>query len=84
MKNSQIFQNIVADIKAERERQNEQWGEQTHEDYIWLAILTEELGEVAQAILHDEFGGPHANTVEAELIQVAAVAVQWLECLRRK
>lgn len=71
-------------ILKERDRQNVKWGEQNHDDYRWLAILSEELGEVSQAILHDEFGGEAAGTVEEELVQVAAVAVQWLECIERR
>ena len=70
-------------IHAERVRQNEKWGEQNHDDYRWLAILSEELGEVSQAILHDEFGGKAAGTLEEELVQLVAVGVQWLECIER-
>lgn len=36
-------------------------------------------GEVAQAALHDEFGGDHAGTLRTELVQLAAVIVQWIE-----
>lgn len=71
-------------IRSERERQNEKWGEQNHDDYRWLTILIEEVGEIAQAILHDEFGGPHAGTTRIELVQIASVAVQWLECMERR
>lgn len=71
-------------IMAERSRQNDKWGEQNHDAFTWLAILSEEVGELAQAALHDQFGGSHAGTLETELVQVAAVAVQWLECLRRQ
>jgi len=71
-------------IQEERKRQIEKWGEQKHDDYHWLAILTEEVGELAQAILHSEFGGKAAGTTQAELIQVAAVSVQWLEHISRK
>ncbi len=78
------MENVVNQIRAERERQNKKWGEQNHDDYRWLAILTEEVGELAQAILHDEFGGSHAGTAKTELIHVAAVAVQWLECMERR
>lgn len=71
-------------IYAERVRQNKKWGEQNHDDYRWLAILTEEVGELAQAILEGEFGGTHAGTAKAELVHVAAVAAQWLECMERR
>lgn len=66
---------IYALINAERERQDRKWGEQAdHSPEKWLAILTEEVGETAEAIL--EHNRP--NMIE-ELIQVAAVAVRWLE-----
>ena len=71
-------------IRMERQRQNDKWGEQNHDDYRWLAILTEEVGELAEAILHDEFGGDAAGHTHTELIHTAAVAVQWLECMIRK
>ena len=44
----------------------------------------EEVGELAQAMLHSSFGGPHAGTERIELTQVAAVAVQWLEAMGRR
>lgn len=71
-------------IYTERVRQNGKWGEQNHDDYRWLAILTEEVGELAQAILEGEFGCPHAGTAKTELVHVAAVAAQWLECMERR
>lgn len=74
---------VATDISEERQRQNKKWGEQNHPDEIWLAILSEELGEVSQALLHNKFGGHARGTLRDELVQVAAVAVQWLECLDR-
>lgn len=78
------FTKIVNDIFAERKRQDTKWGEQNHDDYRWLAILTEEVGELAQAVLHDEFGGKAAGTAETELLHVAAVSAQWLEHFQRR
>jgi len=75
---------IFHQIHAERARQDMVWGEQNHDDTTWLTILTEEVGEVAQAALHDRFGGQAAGTLRQELIQTAAVIVAWLECLERK
>lgn len=71
-------------IRTERKRQYEKWGKQRHDNYRWLAILMEEVGELAQAILHDQFGGAHAGTARIELIHVAAVAVQWLESMQEQ
>jgi NTP pyrophosphatase (non-canonical NTP hydrolase) len=45
---------------------------------IWLAVLTEEVGEVANAIIeHDKTSAE----LRAELVQVAAVACAWIEAL---
>ncbi|KKN66943.1 hypothetical protein LCGC14_0466230 [marine sediment metagenome] len=74
---------IFETIQKERQRQEDKWGQQNHDNYRWLAILTEEVGELSQSILHDEFGGRAAGMTRTELIHVAAVAVQWLECMLR-
>ena len=78
-KTNEIVYNKIMD---ERERQNQKWGVQEHGAFVWLAILAEEVGELSEAALHDQFGGDHAGTLEKELIQVAAVAWQWLESLQ--
>lgn len=74
---------IFEEIKIERARQDAKWGEQNHDNFTWCAILMEEVGEAAQAALHDQFGGSHKGTLLIELIHVAAVTVQWIECLQR-
>jgi len=59
------------DALTENYRQVEKWGSQRdNPPGIWLAILAEELGEVAKAILENE---PRENLYQ-ELVQVAAVA----------
>lgn len=78
------MEEIIELIAQERQRQNDKWGEQNYDAFTWLAILTEEIGEVAQAALHDQFGGKHAGTLRTELVHVAAVTVQWLECIERQ
>lgn len=76
---------VLAEIEFERDRQDQQWGDQSHHpDTTWLAILTEELGECAQAVLHDQFGGKAAGTLRDELVQVAAVAVAWIEAVDKR
>jgi NTP pyrophosphatase (non-canonical NTP hydrolase) len=77
------FLRVLDDILAERRRQNEKWGVQEHNPFVWFAILSEEVGELAQACLHDEFGGKAKGALKAELVQVAAVAIQWLEAMER-
>ena len=60
-------------IGMEREYQLKKWGEQKHSDERWLAILVEEVGEVAKAILEE-------NDIELmkEMCQVGAVLESWV------
>ena len=67
---------VADDVLEERTRQNIKWGKQNHPYTVWLAILMEEVGEVAQAM---QEGSVHhkksdAGNLYTELIQVAAVA----------
>jgi NTP pyrophosphatase (non-canonical NTP hydrolase) len=77
--------NALDDVLAERVRQDNKWGEQNHNPYIYLAILVEEVGELAQAILHTQFGGKHEGLKElrTEAIHCAAVGLAVVECLDR-
>jgi len=66
---------ILHAIEAERARQDARFGSHAWvPDYLWLAILTEELGEVARDL-------QERRDLRPELVQVAAVAVAWLEAL---
>ncbi len=70
----EIQEIIILQIKEERLRQNEKWGEDRHlSPLLWNAILTEEVGEVAKEVLEK------CPSLRDELIQVAAVALAWLE-----
>jgi NTP pyrophosphatase (non-canonical NTP hydrolase) len=76
---------VFAAIDLERERQAIMWS-RPHDwghgdcssDYVpatvKTACLTEECGEVARAVLERD-----GDTLATELIQVAAIAVAWLE-----
>ena len=71
---NEIQEKILLQIKEERVRQDEKWGADRHlSNFLWLAILTEEVGEVAKETLENCTG------LRDELIQVAAAAVAWLE-----
>lgn len=74
----------IIDVSDERLAQDARWGQQNHSDEWWLAILGEEFGEVSQAILHDRFGGKASGTTRKELVQLAAVAMAWIECIDRR
>lgn len=78
---------VYAAIDAEREAQQRKWGG-THgwghgdcsgtgiTGTTKMAVLAEEVGEVARAVLDRT-----PDRLRTELVQVAAVAVAWLESL---
>ena len=85
------MQNLAEiDIGIERSMQDEKWGVQNHSPEWWLAILMEEVGELAQAILETHFDknpehltkGGVAN-IRHEAVQCAAVAMALIECIDR-
>jgi NTP pyrophosphatase (non-canonical NTP hydrolase) len=59
---------------AGNSREDQPWDE--HE---WLAILTEELGEVAHELTYDQSGNP--RDLRKELVQVAAMACAWIAAI---
>lgn len=66
-------------VLAERLRQDEKWGVQNHDDWRWLPILMEEVGEASEAMLE---GRP--ADVHREVVHVCAVALAWLEAMERR
>lgn len=82
--------NVLAEVVNERTRQDEKWGEQNHQPPIWLGILGEEFGELCEAVNETVFdNGPEERkkggvaNMRAEAIQVAAVAIAFVEMLDR-
>ena len=61
-------------VKKERERQEEMHGNRQHWDAEWFILLSEEVGEVAKAIVQDNI--PQMRT---ELIQCAALIESWFK-----
>ena len=77
-------------VIAERRRQDEKWGEQSHYFPYWMGILGEEFGELCQAVNETVFdNGPTERkkggyeNMRREAVQVAAVAVAFVEYLDR-
>jgi NTP pyrophosphatase (non-canonical NTP hydrolase) len=71
-----MFEKVIDFIIAERTLQDERFGDinKSNTAKDWLPILGEEFGEVNTAILNND-----KDNLKEELIQVAAVAIQWLE-----
>jgi hypothetical protein len=78
----------LADVVNERLRQDRKWGEQNHINLQWNIILGEEYGEVQKALVEDEFRGlsvaSRSDEIREELVQTAAVALAWIECIDRR
>lgn len=77
-------------IAAERRRQETLWGRQDHDDFKYLSILFEEVGEAAQAANDKVYKhnpderSAAAKNLPVELIQIAAVAVAMFEAIERR
>lgn len=69
---------ILKDVGEERDRQDRKWGGvpgiDRRDDHTYAAVLSEEVGEACKAWLERE-----PADLREELIQVAAVAVAWVE-----
>lgn len=69
---------IFKAVQDERDRQDRKWGGvpgvDRRDDHTYPAVLTEEVGEACKAWLERE-----PMDLREELIQVAAVAIAWVE-----
>jgi NTP pyrophosphatase (non-canonical NTP hydrolase) len=74
---------VLVEVLAERKAQEQKWGQQNHPVANYYLILLEEVGEVAKAVLEENFGQGILKDARAELIQVAAVAVAMIESIDR-
>lgn len=81
-----VREKAMVDVLHERFRQDQKWGEQNHDPFLYGTVLLEEMGEFAQASLQTRFGGEKggAENMRKEAVQVAAVALAIVECLDRK
>jgi len=81
-----MLNKVLDDIAKERARQNAKWGVQRHPYPVWLMILSEEVGEVAQAMQSGQKWSKDTDDKDlySELIQVAAVAVAIAEQVREQ
>lgn len=75
-----IQKRVIDKVVKERDNQDERWGVRDQHPSIWLTILTEELGEVANEICEAAFNNEDlSDNYEKELVQVIAVAMAALE-----
>lgn len=84
---SRLSPEFIDLVYKERLRQQNKWEKQHTwgygdcssdgvEESTKLAVLTEEIGEVAKAYLEE-----NRSELKKELVQVAAVCCAWLECI---
>lgn len=76
-------QDVLDEVQLERESQDAKWGVQDHDHGLWSLILGEEFGEVCKAANELHWSGAPFDDLRMELIQVAAVAVSWVERIDR-
>lgn len=71
---------VLHTITQERIEQDMKWGAYRDQpDMTWISILLKEVLEVAQATIEHD-----AVRMKTELVQVAAVAIAWLEAIERE
>lgn len=69
---------VLRAVQEELCRQDEKWGaDRDLGDLRWLRVLMEEVGESAAAM-------EDGTDLRAEVVQVAAVAIAWLEAMGRR
>lgn len=70
-------------ILDERKRMEKAYGEQNQDPFAWQCLLGGEFGDTAKAILEHRFSLGRVEDIEKEAIQMAAVALAFVECLER-
>ena len=74
-------QALMFQVLDENIRQISKWGVQKYDVFTWHAILAEEVGELAKAMLEYKFGSKSttAEEIHKEAIQVATLAMKIAE-----
>lgn len=77
--------NVLNEVLQERQRQDAKFGpDRNYTPHEWLCVLTEEVGEVANAINENVLHRTTLENYRHELVQVAAVAVAAIESYDRQ
>lgn len=71
-------------VMIENYEQIKKWGIQESTSFEWLAYLTEELGELSEAISEHEYRQGTKNDVVKEAIQVATLALKIAEMYKKE
>ena len=75
------LEEVIAEVRAERERQDKRWGgvehDQEHSVTDWVSLLSERLGKVSEIIMASHEYKP--GSTRMRVVQLVAVAVAWLE-----
>lgn len=66
-------------VQQENQRQYKKWGQQTRTPFEWLTYLTEETGELAEAISEAMYRDGSMVDIQKEAIQVATLALKIAE-----
>jgi len=73
---------LVALLEEENQAQLKKWGVQIASPPEWMLFLTEEVGELAQAIAEHEYRQGSKEDVIKEAVQVATLALKIVEMYR--
>jgi NTP pyrophosphatase (non-canonical NTP hydrolase) len=70
---------LVPMVEEENKHQIEKFGVQCKSPFEWMTNLTEEVGELAEAITEVEYNNATLEAVRREAIQVATLALKIAE-----
>ena len=81
MKDNELrkIDSLVLAVVNEGKKQVSKWGIQDRSSFEWMTYLTEEVGELAEAISEYEYRGAAAARIWDEAIQVATLALKIAE-----
>ena len=68
-----LLESFIKDVRAEESKQISKWGYQKRTPFEWMTYLTEEVGELAQAINENVYRGGKAKNIHMEAVHVATL-----------
>ena len=74
---------MLKDVHDEDIRQIEKWGNKNHLLVEWMSFLTEEVGELAQAINENVYRKGSLENIKKEAIQVATLSLKIAHMINR-